>query len=100
MRVAILDDYQQVALASTDWSAVRELAEITVFTEHIARTEALVRVLEPFNVVVAMRERTAFDAGRLGRLPNLRLLVTSESLDLDLAERVVGMIIDGLEGSR
>jgi phosphoglycerate dehydrogenase-like enzyme len=77
MRVAILDDYQQVALASTDWSAVRELAEITVFTEHIARTEALVRVLEPFNVVVAMRERTAFDAERLGRLPNLRLLVTT-----------------------
>ena len=77
MRVAILDDYQQVALASTDWSAVRELAEITVFSEHIARTEALVRVLEPFNVVVAMRERTAFDADRLGRLPNLRLLVTT-----------------------
>jgi phosphoglycerate dehydrogenase-like enzyme len=77
MRVAILDDYQQVALASADWSAVRELAEITVFTEHIARTEALVRVLEPFNVVVAMRERTAFDADRLGRLPNLRLLVTT-----------------------
>jgi phosphoglycerate dehydrogenase-like enzyme len=77
MRVAILDDYQQVALASTDWSAVRELAEITVFTEHIARTEALVRVLEPFNVVVAMRERTAFDAERLARLPNLRLLVTT-----------------------
>jgi phosphoglycerate dehydrogenase-like enzyme len=77
MRVAILDDYQQVALASADWSAVRELAEITVFTEYIARTEALVRVLEPFNVVVAMRERTAFDAERLSRLPNLRLLVTT-----------------------
>ena len=38
MRVAILDDYQQVGLASTDWSAVRSLAEIDVFTEHIART--------------------------------------------------------------
>ena len=42
MRVAILDDYQQVCLASTDWSAVRTVAEIDVFTEHIARTEALV----------------------------------------------------------
>ncbi len=87
MRVAILDDYQQVALASADWSAVRELAEITVFTEHIARTEALVRVLEPFNVVVAMRERTAFDAERLGRLENLRLLVTTgqANASIDLA---------------
>ena len=65
MRVAILDDYQQVALASTDWSAVRALADIDVFTEYIARTEALVRALEPYDVIVAMRERTYFDAARL-----------------------------------
>ena len=55
MRVAILDDYQQVALASADWSAVRERAEIHVFTSHIARTEALVNALEPYDVIVAMR---------------------------------------------
>jgi phosphoglycerate dehydrogenase-like enzyme len=76
MRVAILDDYQQVALASADWSAVRELGEIHVFAQHIGQTEALVDALEPFDVIVAMRERTAFDAERLGRLPRLRLLVT------------------------
>jgi phosphoglycerate dehydrogenase-like enzyme len=102
MRVAILDDYQQVALASADWSAVRERAEITVFTEHIARTEALVRELEPFNAVVAMRERTAFDADRLGRLPNLRLLVTTgmgnAAIDLTAAgER--GITVCGTGGS-
>ena len=68
MRVAILDDYQQVALDSTDWSGVRELAGITVFTEHIVRTEALLRALEPFDVVVAMRERTAFPESLLKRL--------------------------------
>ena len=87
MRVAILDDYQQVALASADWSAVRQQAEIYVFTQHIARTDALVSALEPFDVVVAMRERTAFDAERLGRLPRLRLLVTTgmanASIDMD-----------------
>jgi len=77
MRVAILDDYQQVALASADWSAVREIAEIHVFAQHIARTEALVSALEPYDVVVAMRERTPFDAERLSRLPRLRLLVTT-----------------------
>ena len=49
MRVAILDDYQQVALASADWSAVRELADIYVFAQHIARTDALVSALEPFD---------------------------------------------------
>jgi phosphoglycerate dehydrogenase-like enzyme len=89
MRVAILDDYQQVALASADWSAVREQAEIHVFAQHIGRTEALVSALEPFDVIVAMRERTAFDADRLGQLPQLRLLVTTgmsnASIDLDAA---------------
>jgi phosphoglycerate dehydrogenase-like enzyme len=89
MRVAILDDYQQVALASADWSAVRELAEIYVFTSHIGRTEALVDALEPFDVIVAMRERTPFDAERLGLLPRLRLLVTTgmsnASIDLEAA---------------
>jgi len=89
MRVAILDDYQQVALASADWSAVRELAEIHVFAQHIGRTEALVSALEPYDVVVAMRERTPFDAERLSQLPRLRLLVTTgmsnASIDLDAA---------------
>jgi phosphoglycerate dehydrogenase-like enzyme len=89
MRVAILDDYQQVALASADWSAVRELADIHVFTSHIARTEALVDALDPFEIIVAMRERTPFDAERLGQLPRLRLLVTTgmanASIDLDAA---------------
>ena len=77
MRVAILDDYQQVSLASADWSAVRSLGQIDVFAEHISRTEALVSALEPYDVVVAMRERTPFDADRLGQLPRLRLLVTT-----------------------
>ena len=77
MRVAILDDYQQVSLASADWSHVRSLAEIDVFAQHIARTEALVSALEPYDVIVAMRERTAFDAARLSQLPRLRLLVTT-----------------------
>src|SRR5579859_6580604 len=86
MRVAILDDYQQVALASASWPAE---ADITVFTSHIARTDALVRELEPFDVIVAMRERTPFTAERLSRLPHLKLLVTTgmgnAAIDLDAA---------------
>jgi phosphoglycerate dehydrogenase-like enzyme len=102
MRVAILDDYQQVSLASTDWSAVRALTEIDVFCEHIARTDALVRVLEPYDVIVAMRERTYFDAARLGQLPRLRLLVTTgmanASIDLDAAA-AHGVTVCGTGGS-
>jgi len=102
MRVAILDDYQQVALASADWSAVRERAEIHVFTSHIARTEALVNALEPFDVIVAMRERTPFDAERLSQLPRLRLLVTTgmSNASIDLAAaRAQGITVCGTGGS-
>jgi phosphoglycerate dehydrogenase-like enzyme len=102
MRVAILDDYQQVSLASTDWSAVRSLAEIDVFAKHIASTEALVSALEPYDVIVAMRERTFFDASRLGQLPRLRLLVTTgmanTSIDLAAAS-AQGITICGTGGS-
>ena len=102
MRVAILDDYQQVSLASTDWSEVRSLAEIDVFTEHIARTEALVSALEPFDVIVAMRERTYLDAERLGQLPRLRLLVTTgmSNASIDLAAAALhGVTVCGTGGS-
>jgi phosphoglycerate dehydrogenase-like enzyme len=102
MRVAILDDYQQAALGSADWSAVRALADIDVFTEYIARTEALVRVLEPYDVIVAMRERTFFDASRLGQLPQLRLLVTTgmmnAAIDLEAAA-AHGVTVCGTGGS-
>jgi phosphoglycerate dehydrogenase-like enzyme len=102
MRVAILDDYQQVALECADWSGVRKLAEITVFTEHITRTEALVSALEPFDVIVAMRERTAFDDERLARLPKLRLLVTTgmgnAAIDM-AAARARGITVSGTGGA-
>jgi phosphoglycerate dehydrogenase-like enzyme len=102
MRVAILDDYQQVSLASADWSAVRSRAEIDVFAKHIASTEALVSALEPYDVIVAMRERTFFDASRLGQLPRLRLLVTTgmanTSIDLAAAS-AQGITVCGTGGS-
>jgi phosphoglycerate dehydrogenase-like enzyme len=101
MRVAILDDYQQVSLASADWSAVRSLAEIDVFAEHIDRTEALVSALEPYDVIVAMRERTFFDTSRLSQLPRLRLLVTTgmsnASIDLSAAS-AQGVTVCGTGG--
>jgi phosphoglycerate dehydrogenase-like enzyme len=73
MRVAILDDYQDVARRFADWSAF----DVTVFNDHVAGDDELVARLEPFDAIVAMRERTPFNAERLARLPRLRLLVTT-----------------------
>ena len=81
MALAILDDYQNCALSSADWSAVRSKYEITVFNDTLPAqeppSEALIDRLKPFDVIVSMRERTPFPASLLTALPNLRLLCTT-----------------------
>ncbi|MCI0670963.1 MAG: D-2-hydroxyacid dehydrogenase family protein, partial [Myxococcaceae bacterium] len=91
MNIAILDDYQGVARTSADWSRLPAGSELRVFREHIADEEALAASLEPFDVIVAMRERTPFSASLIARLPRLRLLVTTgmrnASIDLVACKR-------------
>src|ERR1700745_379613 len=77
MNVAILDDYQQVALRLADWSGVRPHAEITVFNDHVADPSAVVERLRPFDVVCVMRERTPLTREILQQLPNLKLIAST-----------------------
>jgi phosphoglycerate dehydrogenase-like enzyme len=76
VKVAILDDYQRVALALADWSRLKG-ADISVFEDTLADPEALARRLHPFEVICAMRERTRFPRDLLERLPNLKLIATT-----------------------
>jgi phosphoglycerate dehydrogenase-like enzyme len=75
MKIAILDDYQNVALSLADWGSLA--AEVVVFTRAFADAGELVRSLAGFDVLVAMRERTRFPAEVLARLTGLRLLVST-----------------------
>jgi phosphoglycerate dehydrogenase-like enzyme len=75
--VAVLDDYQDVALASADWSSLDGRAQVTVFRDHLDDPASVARRLAGFEVVVAMRERTPFPAALFDHLPGLRLLVTT-----------------------
>jgi len=77
MKVAILDDYQNVALQLADWSAVRRHAEITVFNDHLADPAAIVARLRPFEAVCVMRERTPLRREILQQLPNLKLIAST-----------------------
>jgi len=77
MKVAILDDYQNVALQLADWSGVRNYAEITTFNDHVADASAVVERLRPFEVVCVMRERTPLTREILQQLPNLRLIAST-----------------------
>jgi phosphoglycerate dehydrogenase-like enzyme len=76
-RIAVLDDYQSVAATYADWSQVPEPVEVVAFSDHLTDEDELAARLEPFEVIVAMRERTPFRRALLNRLPNLRLLVTT-----------------------
>lgn len=75
-RLAILDDYQGVAMAMGPWEKLAGI-EITVFRDTITDRDALVQRLAPFDAILAMRERTPFPRALIERLPNLRLLVTT-----------------------
>ena len=77
MKVAILDDYQNVALQLADWSAVRRHAEITVFNDHIADPSAVVERLRSFDAICVMRERTPLTREILQQLPNLKLIAST-----------------------
>jgi phosphoglycerate dehydrogenase-like enzyme len=76
-RIAVLDDYQNVARTMADWRSLPDTCEVTVFNDHVADPAALAVRLQPFEIVCAMRERTPFTADLFDKLPNLRLLVTT-----------------------
>jgi phosphoglycerate dehydrogenase-like enzyme len=79
MKIAILDDYQNVALQMADWTAISERAEVSVFNDHLPDPDAVVRRLEPFDVVCVMRERTPLRRDTIARLPNLKLIASTAS---------------------
>jgi phosphoglycerate dehydrogenase-like enzyme len=85
--VAILDDYQNVALATADWSPVSARADITVFTDHVADVDALVERLAPFDVLMVMRERTPLPRSVIERLPRLRMIASTgpQNASIDMA---------------
>lgn len=91
MKIAILDDYQEIALKVADWSAIPGRPEIDVFADHIFDFEALVDRLLPYDVLCIMRERTPVTATLIERLPNLKVIASTgprnASIDVDAARK-------------
>ncbi|MEH2480095.1 phosphoglycerate dehydrogenase-like enzyme [Nitrobacteraceae bacterium AZCC 2146] len=87
MKIAILDDYQNVALSIADWSAVAKRADITVFNDHIDQTDALIERLLPFDVICVMRERTPLRRDIIERLPLLKFIASTgpRNISIDMA---------------
>jgi phosphoglycerate dehydrogenase-like enzyme len=88
-KVAILDDYQNVAREMADWTPVAERADITVFNDHISDPEDLVDRLAGFDVIFVMRERTPLPRSIIEQLPRLRMIASTgpfnASIDMEAA---------------
>jgi phosphoglycerate dehydrogenase-like enzyme len=77
VKIAILDDYQNVALEFADWSRVASKADITVFTDHLGEPDDVVARLQPFDVLCVMRERTPLPREIIERLPRLKMIAST-----------------------
>jgi D-3-phosphoglycerate dehydrogenase len=76
MKLAILDDYQNLALSYADWGKARARGvDIVVFDRHLGAVEDAAAALAPFDVVLLMRERQAVPRALIDRLPNLKLVI-------------------------
>jgi phosphoglycerate dehydrogenase-like enzyme len=103
-KIAVLDDYQGVALKMADWSAVLARADVDVFSDHLDAADAVAQRLLPYDIVCVMRERTPLRADMLERLPNLKLIASTgprnASIDLEAAaECDIAVVHTGYFGS-
>jgi phosphoglycerate dehydrogenase-like enzyme len=89
-RIAILDDYQHVALQSADWSAVARQCRIDVLDRQLAVPDEAAEVLAPYDVLCHLRERMPMPASLIGKLPHLRFMTVTgkahRTLDLAAAK--------------
>ena len=95
--VAILDDVQDVTRTLADWGRLPPHVSVASFNDHV-EGDALVRRIEPFDVLVLTRERTKLPRSLVERLPNLKLVVTAgmRNLGIDLAAcREHGVLVCG-----
>ena len=90
LRCAILDDYQNVFLKIADTSALKGELDFKVFNAHLGGADKVIAALADFDIVVAMRERTAFPRAVIEALPKLKLLITTgarnASIDTEAAK--------------
>lgn len=96
--VAVLSDYQGVALTAADWGEVRRKADVVVHREPFATDDELVSAVADADVICLMRERIPVTDQLLERLPNLKCVVTTgaanRAIDLAATERR-GIVVSG-----
>src|ERR1700731_1144413 len=90
MKIAILDDYQNVALEMADWSSIAGRADITVFNDHIADPDAVIERLLPFDVICVMRDLPPRPREVIDPLPQLKLIASTGSRNASIDTTAAG----------
>ncbi|MET3588472.1 phosphoglycerate dehydrogenase-like enzyme [Pseudorhizobium tarimense] len=89
LRIAILDDYQDVALSLADWTSLDPDCDIVRFGENLSTEDKAAEELAEFDVLCLMRERMPLPATLIARLPRLKLVVVTgarvRNIDLEAA---------------
>ena len=100
LKIAILDDYQDISKDLIDLDNVSKRYEINVFTEPFVDEKETIEQLKDFEALLIMRERTHITKNIIGALKNLKYIVTSgmrnKSIDLDEAKKRK-IIVSGTE---
>ena len=91
-RIAIIDDWGGMVRPLAPWRRLEGRAIIDAFETTLAEPAALAARLAPYEIVVAIRERTRFTAAVIERLPALKLIA--------LAGRWTGQVDLGATAAR
>ena len=100
IKIAVLDDYQNVFEQIININTYKNKFEFTVFNEHFENEEAAIIALEDFEGIFIMRERTPITKNLINSLPKLKYIMTSgmrnKSIDL-LTAKNKNIIVCGTE---
>ena len=77
IKVAILDDYQNVTHQFANWEKLSEKIQLKIFNEYIGDDPNLSEKLSDYDILCLMRERTPLPGTLINKLPNLKLVITS-----------------------
>ena len=100
LKVAILDDYQNVSQEFVDLKKLSGKYEIKIFSEPFTDEEDAIEQLKDFEALLIMRERTKITENLIINLKKLKYIITSgmrnKAIDLEAAKKRK-IIISGTE---
>ena len=104
VKIAILDDWQDVAKSSADWSGLGARTDLTFFPDAFGTEDEAAAALADFDILLTMRERTAFPETLIRRLPKLRMIsitgASNASLDVAACTRMGITVCNTAGGAR